>query len=210
MFESYLMIKPDGQRYLQEIEEMILNSGFSIKAIYHVCDWENISFKIYQHCLSKHDELFKLDFLAHVWINKYLFGNKAAIMVLSKKNVIGTQLLEEIMRLKRDIRTRFNATKNGTFMIIADMEKIGFNTISNKGYLCIKSKMDYVLVDEYLPQIGTFRAFFLQYIHCPDANTDEAQSELTILKKENIISLENIITQKEWYNMKKYRSLECK
>ena len=122
---SYIMVKPEGQRYLSEIESMILNEGFCVESIYHVDDWEKVSCKVYEKCLNERGEKYKQEFLAHVWLNKYLFGNEAIVIFLSKPNIYGINLLGEIMNVKKKIRNRYNATKDGTFMIALDFNKIG-------------------------------------------------------------------------------------
>lgn len=207
MKQSYIMIKPDGQRYLTEIDDIIKDNDFRIVSMYRVKDWETISSKIYEDCLNANDELFRLDYLAHVWLDKYLFGNSAIVMILEKDGLEGIRLLEEIMCLKKTIRKTFNATKTGVFMVVMDVSKIGLPGISPRGTLAIKSDDIILPVDDYMMQEGNFRAFFFQYVHCPDANIYEAKNEMQILEA-NVISSENLITFVEWQQMKKYKSIQ--
>lgn len=204
MNSSYIMIKPDGLRYLNQIERMVLQGGFEINGRYSVTNWEKVAHKVYEKCIRERDELFEKEFLCHIWLNKYLFGNYAIVLILKKDKCYDKILLEEIMKVKSRIRTNFNASKNGTFIIALDMKKIDIPSESiERGYLSIATEDEIKVFDSTISQKGMFNSFFLQYVHCPDANIEDAKNELGILCDMNVISFENKINDDEWNMMKK-------
>lgn len=211
MNKSYIMIKPEGQRYLEEIENIIFDFGFAIEGIYYVEDWEFICTQIYSKCLNEHDELFMKDFLGHVWLNKYLFGNQSLVIMLSKRNFANEELLAEIMRMKKYIRKKYNATKNGTFMLLMDLSKAGITSSDvNNGQVTLLQGTKQECLDEMISQVGFFRTFFLQYVHCPDVVLHEAEEEIEMLKRNNVISNFNLVDETGWNFMKKHRTLKLR
>lgn len=200
---SYLMIKPDGLRYLFEIEQLITTEGFEICGRYSVYNWEEVAKQIYAKSVSEHDEVFEKEFLGHIWLNKYLFGNYAIVILLRYNNLENKQLLEQIMRLKLKIRKRFNASKNGTFIVALDMNKINLTSdLISSSNLVLQTENGIITFDDNISQCGKFSSFYFQYVHCPDPIVDEAQNELTILKRMAVISEHNLICDEEWNKIK--------
>lgn len=203
------MVKPDGQRYLEDIEEIIKSRGFEIEGIYHIGDWEFVCSKVYARCIGQNTDIFKKEFLAHVWLNKYLFGNNALVLMLSKPGFENIDLLREVMQTKKFVRQKYNASKNGTFMVVMDINKIGLTSDEvEKSELFLKNRHGFERLDEMIAQEGMFRTFFLQYVHCPDAILDEAKNELEILENLGVFSDENLVSAEEWAMMKRYSSMK--
>lgn len=200
---SYLMVKPDGLRHLLEIEQIITAEGFEICGRYSAYNWEEVAKQIYAKSLNEHGEVFEKEFLGHIWLNKYLFGNYAIVILLRHTNLEGKQLLGKIMQLKLKIRKRFNASKNGTFIVALDMNKINLSSdLISSSNLVLQTENGIMTFDDSISQCGKFSSFYFQYVHCPDPIVDEAQNELGILKRMEVISEYNLICDEEWSKLK--------
>ena len=172
---------------------------------FFVQNWEDVAKNIYKKCIQDRDELFEKEFLCHIWLNKYLFGNFAIVFLLSKDGYFDNRLLDAILNLKKKIRSRFDASKNGTFIVALDMEKINLSsTRVPKGRLIIQHDRESSIFDQSISQEGRFNSFFFQYVHCPNVNYEDAKQELDILKKMGVLSIENMISIDEWNTMKKH------
>lgn len=197
------MVKPDGLRYLLEIEQMIIASGFKICGRYSVYNWEVVAKQIYEKSISEHDELFEKEFYGHIWLNKYLFGNYAIVLLLKFQDFEDRRLLERIMEMKLRIRRRFNASKNGTFIVALDMNRINLSSnLIPSSNLVLQTENGIMTFDNNISQCGKFSSFYFQYVHCPDPSVIDAQNELNILKRLGVISVHNLICNEEWKKLK--------
>ena len=202
MDNSILIVKPDGFRFLEEINREILAYGFSIISKHHVFSWDEMFKMLNKDIMKKRPKLFRDEVEAHIWLLKYLFGNYAQVWVLKKDDLKDEELLNEITRFKDTFRSKYDASRNGTFMIIADMRKLNFNPTDIKlGYLGTCSSKDFRKIDKFISQKGKFDSFYLKYIHSPDPILSDAEREIGILKNSGIISDETIISEKEWSKM---------
>ncbi|HCC08349.1 MAG TPA: hypothetical protein DEP72_09365 [Clostridiales bacterium] len=208
MNKGYIMIKPDGHPYLKEFEKIILNQGLEIEEMYYIDDWKTVCTEVNRHDLIKRDKKSYNEFFGHVWLNNYMFGNSAVVLIISKKDCNYKELLDLILYTKKQIRNSLNATKDGTFMIALDMKKVGLDSDYFEGYLKLVDDNNQQLFSEYLSRKAKWIAFYLPYVHCPDPNIIDNEIELNVLKKMDILSNENRISKSEWDLMKKFKSCE--
>ncbi|MBR6253094.1 MAG: hypothetical protein IKR04_04565 [Clostridia bacterium] len=202
MDNSFLLIKPDGFRYLDVIRKEVLKNGFRIVNKYHIYSWEDVFRKLSRELMEHRNELFGKEIEAHIWLLKYIFGNYAQLWILEKKPLKDEALLEETTNVKEIIRDRYCASRDGTFMIIADMCKVGLpSEFLSPGYLGTFFENEFHKVDKMIPQRGQFDGFYLKYLHCPDPILSEAEREFEVLRKCGIISKENEISEEEWEKM---------
>ncbi len=199
---SILIVKPDGLRYLSYIESETINHGFRIVSKYHVYSWDEMHLELNKEEIKKKGSLFGDEIEAHIWLIKYIFGNYAQVWFLEKDSTKDEELLEEIMSLKKCIRDKLNASRNGTFMIISDLNKLGLKASDiEPGFLGTFHNNKFSKIDSYISQEGRFDSFFLKYVHCPDATLEEAKREIEVIKKLNITSTDNLISDEEWKKM---------
>lgn len=196
---SFLLITPEGFRYLDSIKKEVLHNGFEIISKHHIFSWSNVFRAFNKKYLEEKDELFRNQTEAHIWLKNYIFGDYAQVWLLKKNSLTDAALLKEITNLKLLIRSKYRASRDGTFTIIADLCKLGFNPDSIRpAYLGTFQGNSFQIIDESISQIGKFDFYFFKYVHCPDPNLCDAKREIEILEDMNVISEETIITKEEW------------
>ena len=112
---SYFLIKPDGIRYLKEIDEIINSKKFDRIIYFAVNDWEKVQKDLYEEHYKKKD--FADSYQAFVEAEKNLFGNRGIIILVSKKEGTYQELMDKVLSTKLEIRKRL-AYKVGLVTII--------------------------------------------------------------------------------------------
>ena len=201
------MIKPSGQRYINEIFSIIEND-FSILDIYHIAKWKALVEELYKPEIVKYGKDFAEDFDIHVWINNYFFGDNALLLKIeSKTNKKSEDLLNQIHKKKKEIRNILNCTKNGTCMFLVNVKLLN---IKNKieevnGNVCLEKDCETkMLDDEFLANDGRYKTQFLNYVHACNPVIDAFKYELETYKKFKIF--DNKLSQQEISNCLKMRS----
>lgn len=198
MNNSILLITPEGLRYLDSITKEVMQGGFEIISMHHVFSWGNVFRAFNKKYLEEKDELFRNQIEAHIWLKNYIFGDYAQVWLLRKNSLTDVTLLKEITNLKMLIRSKYGASRDGTFIMILDLCKIGFNPGGiRSAYLGTFQRDSFQIIDESISQIGKFDFYFLKYVHSPDPNLCDAKREIEILKDMKVISDDTIITKEE-------------
>ena len=112
---SYFLIKPDGIRYLKEIDEIINSKKFDRMIYFAVNDWEKVQKDLYEEHYKKKD--FADSYQAFVEAEKNLFGNRGIVILVSKKEGTYQELMDKVFSTKLEIRKRL-AYKVGLVTII--------------------------------------------------------------------------------------------
>jgi len=79
----FTIVKPDGGRYLTELEQTLNERQIFITDVYAIQDWEKISRSIYKEQLQDSSRSFRVGFESHVWLCQYLFGNQGLLLLLN-------------------------------------------------------------------------------------------------------------------------------
>ncbi len=206
--KSYIMVKPSGARYINEIEDRLIESHLTIDSRYYVEDWETVANELYKDEIKKHNPIFYEDFQAHIWVNKYFFGNQALVYVFKRNEQTYQNLLDETFKLKQLIRGDLNATKDGTCMFIIDINKIDISgrINENNGRVTITNNGESIEFDDMIGQLGRWKSYFLNYVHCPDAKPEEFERELSILSQFGIFDEKNRVSEESFALCKRMRS----
>ena len=106
----------------------------------------------------------------------------------------------DALTIKKHFRDKFTLSRDGTFMVILDINKTPFLPLKTwrSGKLMIGSEV----CEEDMSQEGHFRGFYFKYAHTPD-NHKEYLRHMHILEQEKIISEENRISMSAWNMIKK-------
>ena len=105
--KGYILLKPDSQPYINEIEKLITNENFTILNKYFIDDFVNNALKLYQDKLVDINYYNKVK--KHLEVCAYLFGNVGLILLLGKyKNY--EELVKDIYKLKSTIRETYSFT----------------------------------------------------------------------------------------------------
>jgi len=206
--KSYMMVKPCGGRYIEEVEQHIDRSPVIVDSRYFVDDWETVANELYAEEIKKHSPRFYEDFQAHIWVNKYFFGNEALVYVLKNPETTYKVLLDDTFRLKQAIRGSLNATKDGTCMFVLDVNRIDIpgKIAQDNGNLTLTQDGKSTEFDDMLAQLGRWKSYFLNYVHCPDAKVEDFQRELEILRQFGIFEEENKVDEKGFTLCKRMHS----
>lgn len=198
---SYFLVKPDGVKYLKDIEKKIIEKEFDRAIFLAVNDWEKIQKDLYEEHYKK--EGFAQSYQAFIDAEKRLYGNRAiAILVASEKGSY-QELMEKVYQTKLEIRDEL-AYKVGLVTMSNEPDENKANKIllsENQGKTLKRAK-------RFDREHTKYRLSHLDVIHCPDPQKDVTLNELEKLFKQGIIKDENIISTKLFKNIQKYKTSE--
>lgn len=206
----FIVIKPDGGRYLREIEDTLSENQIHINNIYYIEDWEGVSRSMYQKQLEAASPSFNIVFNNHIWLNQYLFGNQGLLLMLDS-NIEKSDLdkrARSVHETRESFRKKFSAS-NDIFAIAVNLEKL-------KGSTFVDSQKKHGVLgvmqpDSLEPLMGNasegmwYRAYF-SYFHAPESK-EELVFQYQKLINLGIVSNENEIDRNEWKLLKQIRCI---
>lgn len=200
----FMVVKPDGGRYLKELDDTLKESDLSIKEVFFIENWEEVARSIYQKQLETTTRSFYVGFETHIWLCQYLFGNNGLLLILdmvNKASPIDDQT-QTVHETREAFRKKFPAS-NGMFTIAVNLEKFEGDRFSGsgkkKGVLGVQSDVLEPLIDG--ESEGTWYRNYFKYIHAPE-NTEELIFQYQKLVDLNIVSEQNKISRDEWEMLK--------
>ncbi len=204
---GFIMIKPSGQRYINEIYECI-QKDFNVLDVYYIGDWKNLAKELYAPEIKEYGKEFAEDFEIHLWINNYFFGNEALLLkVATKANLELEEVLLNIFNKKKEIRRIFNCTKNGTCMFLVNVHLLNIDNLINEtnGNVYLEQNGNYTELDkEYLKHDGRYKTQFLNYVHACNPTIADFTYEKNTYEKFRIFN--NKLSQQEIENCLKMKS----
>lgn len=206
---DYIMVKPDGQAKIDKILKEIQESKLKFVGFYKVKDWFELSKKLYKEHYEKRGDDFAEDFESYVNVTNDLYGNSALIILLSDDILSNDEFIKKVYDLKYDIRKKYGRYINGEYVIIANSAKMSKERLKGKninGYVKFQDDKGNLMSVKYLRDKGCYRCHYLDYVHCPDPNIINVQSELKLLFDEGILSVNNSVSKSQLKNIIKYRS----
>lgn len=210
--KPYLIIKPDGARHLKEIEQTLNENDIYIDEVFGISDWGTIARALYRPQLRSRGAAFFFGFETHIWLCQYLFGNQALLLTLEVKRSKLFTLKSQtqfIFKIRNQFRRKFNASNNGTFVIMVNL-----NQLSNKHYLHVGRKGKLGILNSKGRFVSLNKCnftdrwdnHFFKYIHTP-GNLGELIQEWQTLIKQGVITGKNRVTKQEWKLLKFLRCL---
>lgn len=206
----YTIVKPDGIRYLQELEQTLQGNQINITGIFSIRDWEAIARIIYEPQLRSSDRAFNVGFETHLWLTQHLFGNRGLLLILEVQKDIKT-LAEQVSfvhRVRNLFRDKLSESIKGTFVIAVNLDRLHSDVYTGAG----KSGQLVVLGQDssFTPFVeanpnGRWDDHYFKYIHTPDSST-KLEYEWGALVKQGIITRESKISRMEWKLLKILRS----
>jgi len=201
----FVIVKPDGGRYLRELDDTLGENKLVINNVYFVEDWEKVARSIYQKQLDRSSRSFYVGFESHIWLCQYLFGNNGLLLMLDSNSQPAdlknkTQIVHEA---RESFRNKFPASY-GTFTIAVNLEKLEGDRFvgsgKKKGVLgIIQSASTEPLISE--GSEGVWYRNYFKYIHAPE-NVEELEFQYTQLIALDIMSEHNKISKDEWELLK--------
>jgi len=207
----FVIVKPDGGRYLKELEETLTEKQISIMDIYHIEDWETVARSLYREQLETSSRSFCVGFETHVWLCQYLFGNQGLLLLLdTESNEFNLDSkVQTVYEAREYFRKNFFAS-NGTFTIAVNLDKFEDKTFKGsgkkRGTLGIFESNSFDPLIEEGGSEGTWYRNYFKYIHAP-GNTEELSFQFRTLVDLGIIREENRIMKEEWDLLKFLRCL---
>lgn len=203
----YLMPKPECAPHLTYLDNLIHQSPLKITGVYEVKDWENTARRIYAPQLEVGSATFNQGFEEHVWLLKYMFGNRTVVLILnSEQEDLQTKLLEAT-KLKTTFRESRLGAEDYSFITMLNLDKIpDLNPDGLKGELGVKANKHFSIFGTNQFR-GTWDYVFFKYVHSPDPELEHLYRELQVLTELGILDQENQLPLKEWDCMKKLKTL---
>lgn len=209
--KTFAVVKPDGGRYLAEIEQTLNERNILVTDVYAVSDWEKFARTIYQRQLQNSSRSFCLGFESHLWLCQYLFGNQALLLMLvyHEGNSNLNSQIKAIHEARNSFRGKFSATSNGTLAIAVNLDRLEedrFRGMEIKnGNLGISQLNSF---DPLFTGISRGRWFgnYFKYMHTPETQ-DELIFQFQKLIELNSMTEENKVSREEWEILKQIHCL---
>lgn len=208
--DIFIVVKPDGGRYLREIEETLSENQIHIKSIYYIEDWEGASRSMYQKQLEAASSSFNIVFNNHIWLNQYLFGNQGLLLMLDSdiERFDLDKRTKAVHETRESFRRKFSAS-NDIFAVAVNLEKL-------KGSTFVDSQKKHGVLgvmqpDSLDPLMGNasegtwYRAYF-SYFHAPESK-EELVFQYQKLINLRVITKENEVAKNEWELLKQIRCI---
>lgn len=203
----FIVVKPDGGRYLKELDDTLKENGITINEVYFIENWEEVARSIYQKQLDGTSRSFYVGFESHVWLCQYLFGNNGLLLTLgiNDQNSGFEAKTQTVHETRESFRKKFPAS-NGIFTIAVNLEKFDGDRFTGsgkkKGVLGVQSDTLEPLIEG--ESEGVWYRNYFKYIHAPE-NTEELIFQHNKLVELNIMSEQNKISKDEWELLKYLR-----
>ena len=202
----FMIVKPDGGRYLAELEQTLNERQTFITDVYTIQDWERVARSIYKKQLQNSSRSFCVGFESHVWLCQYLFGNHGLLLLLDTeaKNLSFNSQTQAVHEARDSFRSKFSAS-NDIFAMAVNLDRLSGWSFrgsgKKKGYLGISQPNSFdPLFDEEKSKGRWFNNYF-KYIHAPQ-NSEELSYQFQALVELGIFRKENEIDIEEWEMLK--------
>lgn len=203
----FVVVKPDGSRYLKELEETLIEKHISITGVYCINDWEKVARSIYKRQLETSSRSFCVGFESHIWLCQYLFGNQGLLLLLDPggENLGLESKAQALHEARESFRSKFFAS-NDVFTIAVNLDK--FDSEAFKGSDKIRGTLGTFHSGSIDPLVGSdsdgvWYCNYFKYIHAPE-NIDELNFQFKELVSLGILKEENRVDKEEW-DMLKYQ-----
>lgn len=206
----FLMVKPDGGRYLAELEQTLLESRLRISEVFYVSDWEPVARALYEPQLQSCDRAFYVAFEAHVWLNRYLFGNRALVLIL--ETLDNEQDLDTLARAVHQARDHFRSTvaesRNGTFIVAINLDRLPGEAYQGAGRVGVLGvQASETSFTPLIECVGRWDDYYFKYVHSPDGSATSLTREWEVLVRLSVIAPDNRISLHEWKLLKFLRCM---
>lgn len=201
----FVVVKPDGGRYLKELEETLNENHISVIDVYCIDDWEKVARSIYKKQLETSSRSFYVGFESHIWLCQYLFGNQGLLLLLdpSGENFSLESKIQVVHEARENFRSKFFAS-NDIFTIAVNLDK--FDSEAFRGSEKRRGILGTFHSNSIDPLVGndsegTWYRNYFKYIHTPE-NVDELSFQFKKLMDLGIFKEENRIEKEEWEMLK--------
>jgi len=201
MNNVYILLKPEVRNYLEELDDHLSDSGFSVLSRHPVYDWEGLSRVVYKPQLTD-NESFAAGTMAYFWLSRHLFGNNSAVFLLDNAEKNLQEKLNHLDEFKRKFRLYISSNGADAIKIFLDMDKLrteGKEEIGVRGDLGIAGDLNGVRFG------GKWDHYYFKYIHTPDPKEETIKYEMEVLRDFGVFT--DAISEDEWSFMKKIETL---
>ncbi len=207
----FMVVKPDGGRYLAEIDQTLKERKIVVTDVYAVTDWERTARSIYQRQLQNAPRSFRVGFESHVWLCQYLFGNQALLLLLDAQTVDSNweSQVKAVFEARNGFRDKFPAASNGTIAIAINLDKFGRDSFrgsgKKKGHLGISQPGSFDPLFDGISR-GRWYGNYFKYLHAP-GDPEELSFQFQALTDLGIMTEENKVDRREWEVLKRIHCL---
>lgn len=193
---SYLLLKPDGIRFLNDICQGIEQQYESVR-YYAINDFRELIRKLYHKHYEEKGEKFSKLFDSFLYGINEVFGNESVLILVGNSKRSYEELVQSVFDNKIEIRNKYTNNKVG---LVTDYG-------NERRYLKILSESGDETRQRIMDSIGSYRINNMNIIHCPDPTIATTLDELQILLNEEIIDDRNLITHDMIQRMRKYQTV---
>lgn len=197
---SYFIIKPDGIRFVEEINKE-LNDNFNCVKYFKIDDFSTIIKKLYFRHYQKKGLAFASSFNQYLQASNDLYGNKAILAIVTDvNNENGEEFRQKVYDIKMKLRAELGMHN---IRILSNNPEVKPNN-----YVRILDEDGNELKQRSFKEKGNYRINDLNVIHSPDSDTQSTVEELKILLDSNIMKEENIISEKSLQELLRFKTIQ--
>ncbi len=208
MEKGFVIVKPEGFRFLKQLETTIIQEGYFIEEVFFIHDWGLLARNIYrQDWLNLKSTPADLD--AKLWITKFFFGNHGLAMIISKNKQYENDkdFIHYGHKIKKSFRLFSSDQVDNAVIIAINLDSLNFIKLqeyhaANESQFSSKR---YSHLNQIISKAGYWTRCRFTLIHAPDPKIENVRREWKILIELGIISDNNRISAKHWEFMKTYQ-----
>ena len=193
---DYIIVKPNGAKYLKICLDILRWRGFKIIGIYGIKDFEKVNMKL--HPLESEQE--KIIPITKMFLD--YFGNYGVVIIIGKKNITYEKFAEMVNNFKWFIR---GMTATPYVTCILDQSVI-LNKEPNQEISIVDSEGEKISMYE-MNNKGSFIVTMPNFIHTPDPSVESIIKELKILKELDVLDDSNKVDEKYLQKIFKYATM---
>lgn len=208
MPKAFVIVQPDGIRFLKTLEDVIIQKELSIEMVYFIHDWGLVAKNIYRpDWIRRRTKPTELE--SKLWLTRYFFGNNGLAVVIKGPDIKGNDncIIKYGDEIKKGFRKLSCDNINSSVIIAINLESLKFlqtpeHSRGGKSEFCSPR---YKFLNQIVTEPGYWNRCRFTHIHAPDPFIENVKREWDILIELGVISDKNLISNHQWEFMKTYR-----
>ena len=179
--KMFLVVKPDGMRYLDIIRRELKKSNFSIVSEIPCHDWAMLAHRMYERRLEQETEEFRSNFEIHVWLQEHLFGPEAVVLVFYGRFSTLVDGVHRVFVFRDQVRQNLyqKGDNRMVFLVKVDAFVEGDQASGLWGRLAIMKEQN---IETIYAQSHKWDEHLFKYVHAPDS-LEEFVFQKNVLEK---------------------------
>lgn len=185
---AFLLIKPDGMRFIKWVEKETELRGIKIKSKVKFYEWQRLAPLLYKQRLERGSTEFRADFKIHLWLQSHFFGNTGEVFLLETGGVTLEEEVKKAYDLRNALRDTMYQLGDDRIQIIVNGEQfeevLAQEASGYYGYLGVREEEGgFAPLSCESTQKGKWDIHCFKYVHAPDS-VEEFLFQAQVLREE--------------------------